>query len=157
MDAYSLDLRERVLGACKQMPQRKVAEAFRVSLSFITKLRRRQRRTGSIAPKPHGGGRKPMLDPVHQKQVRELVKEQCDATLAEYCRRLADRKAPRVSQPTMCRVLARLGLHRKKRVFMPPSATRRGCKDYAGNSPGKSPGFLLGSWSVWTKVVPPRR
>lgn len=157
MDAYSLDLRERVLRACKQMPQRKVAEAFRVSLSFITKLRRRQRRTGSIAPKPHGGGRKAALGPVHHKQVRELVQEQSDATLAEYCRRLADRQGPSVSQPTMCRVLARLGLHRKKRVFMPRSATRRGFKDYAGHSPGKSPGFPPGSWSVWTKVAPPRR
>ena len=114
MDAYSVDLRTRVLAACEDMPQREVAEAFKVSLSFITKLRRRQHQTGSIAPKPHGGGRRPSLDVSHQEQVRQLVKEQADATLAEYCQRLVDLRAPRVSRPTMCRLLAKLGLKRKK-------------------------------------------
>lgn len=145
MDAYSVDLRERVMRACEEGPQREVAEAFGVSVSFITKLRRRQRQTGSIAARPRGGGRRPTLDPVHQAQVRQLVQEQSDATLAEYCQRLVDRKAPRVSRPTMCRVLARLGLRRKKRVFMPRSVTRRGCRNYAGRSPGRWPGFHRGS------------
>ena len=50
MDAYSKDLRERVVGACegREMTQQEVAEAFGVSLSFITKPLRRKRQTGSI-------------------------------------------------------------------------------------------------------------
>ena len=155
MDAYSVDLRMRVLKACEEMPQREVAEEFRVSLSFITKLRRRQRQTGLIAPKPHGGGRRLTLDSRHQEQVRQLVKEQADATLAEYCQRLADRDAPRVSRPTMCRLLARLGLARKKRACMLPSVTRPGSGSCGVCLSGRWPRFRLRSWSVWTK--PERR
>ena len=151
MDAYSVDLRTRVLAACEEMPQRKVAEAFRVSLSFITKLRRRQRQTGLIAPKPHGGGRRRSLDSSHHQQVRQLVKEQADATLAEYCQRLADLRAPRVSRPTMCRLLAKLGLARKKRVSMPRNATRRGSGSCGVSSSERWPGFRPRNLSAWMK------
>ena len=155
MDAYSADLRMRVLEACEEMPQREVAEAFKVSLSFITKLRRRQRQTGSIAPKSHGGGRLAALNPGHHQQVRQLVKEQADATLAEYCQRLADRHAPRVSGPTMCRLLAKLGLARKKRASMPRSAIRHGSGSCVAYLSGRWPRFRPRSLSAWMK--PERR
>ena len=139
MDAYSKDLRERVVGACegREMTQQEVAEAFGVSLSFITKLLRRKRQTGSITAKPRGGGRKPLLAAGHQSQVRKLVQQQSDATLAEYCQRLAERHGPQVSPPTMCRVLARLGLFRKKRACMPRNATRRGFESCGGHLPDR--------------------
>jgi transposase len=123
MDAYSQDLRERVARACDagEMSQREVAEAFGVSLSFITKLLRRRRSTGSVAAKPHAGGRTPLMSQVDCRRVRELIRQQPDATLAECCQSMADQGATRVSLPTMCRVLDKLGLHRKKRVFTPPS------------------------------------
>ena len=72
MDAYSKDLRERVVGACegREMTQQEVAEAFGVSLSFITKLLRRKRQTGSITAKPRGGGRKPLPAAGHQSRQR---------------------------------------------------------------------------------------
>jgi transposase len=147
MDAYSKDLRERVVGACEghEMTQREVAEAFGVSVSFITKLLRRKRQTGSIAAKPRGGGRKPILASGHQTQVRKLVQQQSDATLAEYCQRLAERHGPLVSPATMCRVLARLGLVRKKRACMPQSVTRRGFENCGGHLPGRWRGFRLTS------------
>jgi transposase len=125
MDAYSQDLRERVVRACDagEMSQSEVAEAFGVSLSFITKLLRRRRLTGSVAALPHAGGRQPLLDQRERKKVCELVRQQPDATLAEYCQRMADQGAARVSRPTMCRVLDKLQLHRKKRAFTLPSGT----------------------------------
>ena len=84
MEALSLDLRERVAAACDEGSdtQPEIAERFGVSVSFITKLLRRRRITGSVDAKPRGGGRKPALVS-GLATVRQLVAEQPDATLAE--------------------------------------------------------------------------
>jgi len=148
MDAYSQDLRERVVRACDsgEMSQPEVAEAFGVSLSFITKLLRRRSQTGSVAAKPHRGGRRPLLEPDDHKCLKALVQEQPDATLAELCQRLHDRDAPKVSRPTLCRVLRKLDLPRKKRLCTLLSVIRRGFENCGGSLPGKWPRFLPTSW-----------
>lgn len=128
MEALSLDLRERVAAACDEgsESQPELADWFSVSVSFITKLLRRRRLTGSVAPKPRGGGRKPALRERDLRRVRGLVAEQPDATLAELCQRLAARGGPAVGAWTMCRALKTLGLVRKKSRSTPASGTRRG-------------------------------
>lgn len=128
MEALSLDLRERVAGACDEGSdtQPEIAERFGVSVSFITKLLRRRRITGSVDAKPRGGGRKPALGARDLGHVRRLVAEQPDATLAELCNRLRARGGPAVGAWTMCRALKALGLVRKKSPFMRASGTRRG-------------------------------
>src|SRR5512135_2078481 len=65
MRPYSLDLRARVAAAVDEHEdsQPEIARRFRVSPSFITRLLRRRRQTGSLAPRPHGGGHPPALDP----------------------------------------------------------------------------------------------
>jgi|SRR5579862_9288881 transposase len=117
MDAYSQDLRERVARACDggELSQPEVAQAFGVSLSFITKLLRRKRLTGSVAAKPHSGGRVALLKEKTKATLRDLVKKQPDATLAEYCHYLAQAASVRVSPSTMCRALESLKLRRKKK------------------------------------------
>ena len=59
MRAYSLDLRQRILEAVLRghLTQAEVAERFSVSLSFVEKLLRRYRTSGSLMPRPHGGER----------------------------------------------------------------------------------------------------
>jgi transposase len=54
----SVDLRQRIIAAyeAEEGSQRQLAERFKVSLSFIRDLRRHQRETGRVEPKPHGGG-----------------------------------------------------------------------------------------------------
>lgn len=56
--ALSVDLRQRLLAAyqAKEGSQRQLAERFKVSLSFVRDLMRHYRQTGSVEPKPHGGG-----------------------------------------------------------------------------------------------------
>jgi transposase len=141
MDAYSLDLQERVAAACDggDLSQPEVAEAFGVSLSFVTKLLRRRRQTGSVAAKPHTGGYAPRLNQKDQSKLRGLVGKQPDATLEEYCQALARQGSANFSASTMCRVLTALGLPRKKSPCMPPNATRRACKGSGGCTPGKWP------------------
>src|SRR6266511_2252443 len=58
--------------------------------------------------------------------VRQVVHKPPDATLAELGAQLQQRRGLRISVATMCRVLKRLGLPRKKRPAMPRNATRRG-------------------------------
>jgi len=58
MKPYSEDLRTRIIDVIDQHKGslRQTARRFRVSLSFIERLLRRRRQTGSLRPKPHGGG-----------------------------------------------------------------------------------------------------
>jgi transposase len=85
MAPYSLDLRERVAAAVdfREGSQRQIARRFRVSLSFIVRLLQRRRQTGTLAPKPHGGGPKPALSRRDQQRLRRLVRKQNDATLKQ--------------------------------------------------------------------------
>jgi transposase len=127
MAAYSLDLRQKILQACERRlgSQRALADLFGVSLSFVEKLLRRHRTTGDLAPKPHAGGQRPCLDVAADTLVRQLVHENTDITLEELCARVADERGVRVSLATMCRVLKRLGLPRKKSRSTPASVTPR--------------------------------
>jgi len=128
MASYSIDLRQKILHAYERQlgSQRAIADIFGVSLAFVEKLLRRHRTTGTIAPKPHAGGQRSRLDVAAQVQVRRLVHDQPDATLEELCTRAAETTGIRVSVPTMCRVVRRLGLPRKKSRSMRRSAIRSG-------------------------------
>src|SRR6478735_8495796 len=90
MSAYSIDLRERILSAVVRGKGslRELADLFSVSASTIERQLRRHRATGSLLPKPHAGGPCPRLDADASQRLRDLVREQPDATLAELRDRL---------------------------------------------------------------------
>ena len=67
---------------------RKIAKRFLVSLSFVVRLLRHYRTTGSLEPKPHGGGRQPALSPAQLKRLAALIRKKPDATLEELRRSL---------------------------------------------------------------------
>jgi transposase len=140
MAAYSIDLRQKIVQACERRlgSQRALADLFGVSLSFVEKLLHRHRTTGSIAPKPHGGGQTPSLDAAADALVRQLVQDHPDMTLEELCARVAAGRGVRVSVATMCRVLQRLGLPRKQSRSMRPSAIRRASSRRARTTTGGS-------------------
>lgn len=121
MRTYSLDLRERVAAACDEgvLNRPEIAEQFHVSTSWIRRLLQRRQASGSLAPRPHAGGRAPCLTSARRQRLADLVAADPDATLAELARRL---RVP-VSQSTLSRVLARLGLPRKKSPSLPTSVT----------------------------------
>jgi transposase len=127
MKPYSLDLHEKILRAYDEHrgSQRALAALFGVSRAFVEKLVQRRRSTGQIAPGPHAGGRKPSCDHAALAVVRRALQEQTDATLAELCERLGQRRGLWVSVSTMSRLLTRLGLPRKKSRSTPRRGTRR--------------------------------
>lgn len=127
MEAFSIDLRERVVRACQQPDaiRTRIAQVFNVSTAFIRRLMQRRRETGCIVPKPRGG-RRPKLPKDQYPCLRELVQQQPDATLAELCERLEERTQVRLSDSTIAHLLQKLRLPRKKRRCTPANATASG-------------------------------
>ena len=83
MAAYSMDLRTRVLEDCDAgMRADAVAEKYRVSLSWVNRLKQRRPESGEIAPRRQVRWRTPILTPVLPR-LEALIAEQSDRTLAE--------------------------------------------------------------------------
>jgi transposase len=124
MQAYSMDLRQRVVAACdaRDGTREQIAQRFSVSVSWIRDLMRRRRETGSIAPKPRGGGRPPAFDVAAAARLRRAVRDDNDATLGE----LAEAAGVACCPSAVYRALARLGITRKKSRGGRPSRTARG-------------------------------
>jgi len=114
MRAYSNDLRERIVTAVGRGEHslRELAQLFGVSLSFIVRLLQRQRQTGAVQPRPHAGGHTPTLTDADHARLRQFVREQPDATLAE----LRDKLGASWSLTTIFRALRRQRLTRKKKT-----------------------------------------
>jgi len=113
-----MDLRERVLKDCDAgMRSEDVAEKYSVSASWVYALRKHRRETGSMAPKEYKRGAKLKLAP-YEKEIRQLVAEQPDATLAELHAQL-----PNKDEVTV--VTLHNFLHRLKMTWKKNSACRR--------------------------------
>jgi len=125
MQAYSLDLRERVVSAYENGVETilEVAERFEVSDSFIKKLLRRKRTTGEIAPIGHRGGQPKRLSGKHRKWLLKTVLAEPDITLGELRERLLAEQQIAASVSTLWRELRVLNLRRKKSRWSLVNAT----------------------------------
>jgi transposase len=114
MTPYSEDLRRRVVETIQRGDGsvRQIASRFLVSVSLVVRLLHLHRTTGSVGPRSHGGGNPAVLGPEDLERLRELIREQPDATLKE-CRQ---RLGLSCSLMTISRALSKLGLPRKKKV-----------------------------------------
>jgi transposase len=112
MAAYSMDLRERVVVACDEGidTRAEIAERFSVSEAWIRRLLQRRREAGSIAPKPHGGGRVSVFSGASAQRLCAAVTAHPGATLKE----LATIADVSCSTSATDRALRRLGITRKK-------------------------------------------
>jgi transposase len=121
MDAYSIDLRKRVLEDCDAgAGTREVATKYRVSESWVRRLKQRRRETGEVAPRRSGTKQRPKWL-AYADQLRQLVDEHPDATLSE----LREQLGRNVSVQTLSRALRALQLTFKKKSSAPPSRTGR--------------------------------
>ena len=121
MKPYSTDLRQRVVSAydAREGTQEQVAARFAVSISWVREVLRQRRATGSIDPRPHGGGHAPAFDPAAEARLRQAVRDDPDATLEE----LARAAGVACSASAAYRALDRLGITRKKSRGGRPSRT----------------------------------
>jgi len=116
MQAYSLDLRQKVVSVYENGSETivEVAERFEISSSFIKKLLAQKRATGDLAPIGHRGGQRKRLSVKHQQWLLKTVLSVPDITLADLQEQLEREKKIYVSVPTLSRELRRLNLRRKK-------------------------------------------
>jgi transposase len=123
MRALSMDLRQRVVAACDrgEGTPREIATRFSVSLAWVYRLWQHRRQTGSIVPKPHGGGQKPAFDADAAGRLRQAVADRPDATLVE----LRQATGVACGLAAVHRALERLRLPRKKSRSGPPRRTAR--------------------------------
>ena len=156
---YSADLRERVLLAGEAgLPPAMVARRFGVGLSTVYLWRHQARAEGRRCAKPHAGGRAPGIDPAGEAILRALVSERNDRTLDEYIEQLTTRTGGlRVSRPTLCRALRRLGLWRKKRRCVPASGIEPTSKRNGQSSASGSGSSTPRTWSFSTRPASPQR
>jgi transposase len=116
--SYSQDLRQRVLDAYDRGKQTKeIADTFAVSASWARRVKQVRREQNRTTPLPMGGVRVIKVD---LEQLRKLVGQQPDATIAELHQRLG---VERCSESAVGMALQRLGLSFKKRRCMPPNRT----------------------------------
>jgi transposase len=142
--SYSQDLRERVFAEADDGEAvGEIAMLLRVSVSYVSKVLSRRRRTGETAPRPQRCQMQPKLAPFYDA-IRARVQDHPDATLGELQCWLRQTHQVSSSSGLICETLAMLGLTRKKRRSMPRSRN-------VPISPRHAPNGVIGSHS-W---IPP--
>ena len=116
MKAYSLDLRQKIVDTYAEgkTSQRQLALQFRVALSFIEKLLKQYRETGSIAPKQRTEQTPTKLNSEQLAVLEQLVEQSNDATLDELRYQLAQKTGVLIGRSTVDRMLTKLNLTLKK-------------------------------------------
>ena len=123
MNAYSLDLRKKIVEAKERgTSTAEVARTFGVGLSTVKRYAATAREGKPLAPKKRPGS-KPKLDEAARKLLQADLEERPAATLPQRREFLARVAGVRVSDPTVSRMLGRMGWSRKKDRWVPQSAT----------------------------------
>ncbi len=122
MEAYSLDLRKRVLARCDAgHGTKQVAREFDVSPAWVRRLKQRRRERNTIAPVARRMPDQHKLKEDDRRELRQLIDQNPDATLVEL-RKMLGGKA---SVVTVWRALRDLRLSLKKRASVLRSRTAR--------------------------------
>jgi transposase len=118
MKAYSEDLRKKVVQAVHQhsLSKSQAARLFSISLSSVKRYVRLADQGEALTPRK-GGGRPPKADEATKKLLEEDIRKRPAATVAERRRFLEDLAGKTMSEPTLRRILKRMGFSRKKGLW----------------------------------------
>lgn len=118
MKAYSIDLRQKIVEAYAEgsISQRQLAKQFRVTLSFVQKLLKQHRETGSIAPKRRTKQTPTKLTSKQLQVLEQLVDANNDATLEELRQLLHQKTGVVIGRSTVDRMLKKFNLTVKKNI-----------------------------------------
>ncbi len=132
MNAYSADLRKRVIEAIEGgMPRAVAVETFRVSLDTIKRYLKLKQEGRELAPKP-SPGRTPKITCEQHPQLEEQLRTRDTAILQEHAELWEERQGVRLSITAMARAIKRLGWTRKKGVWVRASVTSGGERSGGG-------------------------
>ena len=115
MSPLSLDLRRRIIQAWQEEKPsvEELAERFAVGTATVKRLTRRFRETGSVDPRPHGGGQKHKIPAEKLPRVQRLIEGNPDWAVQELTEAYNRQEKTNVSRSTMSRAVHRLGFTRK--------------------------------------------
>jgi transposase len=114
MEPYGMRLRKRIIELYDQdKSTAEIAELLGTCKSGTRRVRQHLQERGTLQPLTGGGGR-PALNETQQHQLRELVKQQPDATLAELQARMKETCGLSLAVCTIDRWCTRLRLRFKK-------------------------------------------
>jgi transposase len=118
MKAYSEDLRRKVVQAVHQrrMSKSQAARLFGISLSSVKRYSRLASQGESLAPRK-GGGRPPKADEATKRLLEEDISKRPAATVADRRHFLESFAGKTLSEPTLRRLLKRMGFSRKKGLW----------------------------------------
>jgi len=118
MKAYSEDLRQKIVQAVRQrgMSKSQAARLFGISLSSVKRYIRLANQGESLAPRK-GGGRPPIADEATRKLLEEDIRSRPAATISERRHFLESFAGKTLSEPTLRRLLKRMGFSRKKGLW----------------------------------------
>ena len=118
MKAYSEDLRKKVVQAVHQrgMSKSQAARLFSISLSSVKRYVRLANQGESLAPRK-GGGRPPKADQATKRLLEEDIRKRPAATVSERRHFLERFAGKTMSEPTLRRLLKRMGFSRKKGLW----------------------------------------
>ena len=121
MKAYHTDLRKRIVDAYRKAEGsvRELAVRFKVAPRTVQNYLNLKRETGSVEPRPHGGGSVPKLDDAGVRELRAVVEEKNDRTLDEIAGELDRRCKVRVGRHHGLAHLGSAGHHPKKKRNAP--------------------------------------
>src|SRR5215212_1822871 len=115
MKAYSEDLRRKVVEAVEQRGASKseAARLFGISLSSVKRYTRLAGQGEPLTPRK-GGGRPPIADEATKRLLEEDIRKRPAATVKEGRHFLESFAGKTMSEPTLRRLLKRMGFGRKK-------------------------------------------
>jgi transposase len=118
MKAYSEDLRQKVVEAVEQHGTSKseAARLFGISLSSVKRYTRLASQGESLTPRK-GGGRPPIADETTRTLLEEDIRARPAATIKERGHFLESVAGKSLSEPTLRRLMKRMGFSRKKGVW----------------------------------------
>jgi len=124
MDAYSQDLRDRVLRGLERGERpTDIAKRLEVSRVWVYQVQNRLQRSGERSSLPMGGHRKSRVADL-EETIRGWIKDQPDLTLAEMCERLA-KKGIAIKGPALWHQLDKWNLSFKKNPARQRARARR--------------------------------
>ena len=127
MNAYSLDLRLKVLDAVDRgIPRKEVVRTFGVSMPTLERYLRRRREGTGLAPGRSPGRTPSICASVEERRMLwKQLEENDEATLERHCELWEKKRKVRVSISTMSRAVRKLGWTFKKGHWEPLSETKK--------------------------------
>jgi transposase len=124
MDAYSEDLRKKIVRALteRRMNKSEAAHAFGVSLSSVKRYAKAVSEGRSLSP-GKAPGKRPLLDEKAKRLLEADVEERPFAKLKDRREYLEKVAGVSVSESTLSRALRKMGFGRKKGRWVRVSAT----------------------------------